>query len=598
MAIADVHVVEDLGVEDAEDQKCTICFQVITESSPPSCSHRFCEGCLFHLHRAQHNPDAIRCPFCGQVRPTDDGSFPHIQTNGSLCDLSSDLRDVEEICTAITNPGKFSAMPNCAKEDDSRTKFDDINCNITEKEELWCQVHPKEEVNLICISCGTPVCSRCRKTGHEGTTHKVVKVSSFMESFKCDIQSLRNMTRARLGLLEKHSALIEEQKGEVERIINERIADIQEVYEDLLGKLTQQRNDLVGRCEKYSEDITRELDDIGENDFKMRNSITSAWELVGKCIAGFQEGHNFHAQGQILGELQGALNGHLPDETKPRNATRRAENIKFKRNQTASFVNLGEVSLEYWGLEKVQEIPALGKRAHGIGVTSSGKVATGIVKGGVEIFGVDGSTEIVKKELHISGVCVLSDGRFVLRSINNSLSVYSPQWERLKAHFITTGAGVADAGMCVDRDDLIYVAHPTVHLVQVFRSSGGKPIREIPCFRFKPTEICPTSEGKVIVVSNAASVRVISIQGGGLKNSVTKEGATARPLVLSNDDILVGWRKDSLLSVDLYTPQLQHVRTVLKDFKVDASGFFSLREGPTGDIVISTTSRFHIFRKS
>ena len=59
-----------------------------------------------------------------------------------------------------------------------------------------------------------------------------------------------------------------------------------------------------------------------------------------------------------------------------------------------------------------------------------------------------------------------------------------------------------------------------------------------------------------------------------VKHDVSKDGYNASIAVLQDDSILIAWRKTGgLLTIDLYTPQLKYVRTVLSKFKFEGPSY-------------------------
>ena len=76
-----------------------------------------------------------------------------------------------------------------------------------------------------------------------------------------------------------------------------------------------------------------------------------------------------------------------------------------------------------------------------------------------------------------------------------------------------------------------------------------------------------------------------------------KIGYYARFAVLQDDSILIAWWEDGLLNLDLYTPQLKYVRTVLSEFRVQGESV-CLAEFSTGEIAFTDEKNVYVFRKA
>ena len=99
---------------------------------------------------------------------------------------------------------------------------------------------------------------------------------------------------------------------------------------------------------------------------------------------------------------------------------------------------------------------------------------------------------------------------------------------------------------------------------------------------------------KLLVVRDGCTVRVID-EEGTVKHDVSKYGYSARMAVLQDDSILIAWKKDGLLTIDLYTPQLGHVRTVLSKFKLEGINY-CLAEFSTGEIAFTDENNLYVFQ--
>ena len=161
---------------------------------------------------------------------------------------------------------------------------------------------------------------------------------------------------------------------------------------------------------------------------------------------------------------------------------------------------------------------------------------------------------------------------------------------------MTNTARSVYGGLCVDNHYIIYAGHYNDNKIVVFRPEGGAPIKEITSPGLHPSFIRHTNRSNLLVVTDGYTVRVID-EEGTVKHDVSKDGYIARITVLQDDSILIAWGRDDLLTIDLYTPQLKYVRTVLSKFKI--KGFMRcLAEFSTGEITFPDDNNLYIFRKT
>ena len=131
--------------------------------------------------------------------------------------------------------------------------------------------------------------------------------------------------------------------------------------------------------------------------------------------------------------------------------------------------------------------------------------------------------------------------------------------------------------------------------ITVFGPEGGAPIREIPCHGYDPYYIQHMHHSKLLVV-NAWGYVVVIDENGTVKCNINKDGYMARFTILEDDRILIGWIKDHNLTIDLYTPKLTCIRTVLSSFECHFLSY-CLTELTTGDIALTDRTNLYVFRK-
>ena len=203
------------------------------------------------------------------------------------------------------------------------------------------------------------------------------------------------------------------------------------------------------------------------------------------------------------------------------------------------------------------------------------------------------------KHVAVEYVCQLSDGSYVVCDSLGNITLYTPMWMNSRVKFMGQ-FGWKVTGVCTDKYDNIYVGDRSAMVIRVFRPQGGASIRVIPSSGLEPWNIRHMHHSKQLVVKAWGTVKVIDDEHGIVKHIVAKDGYYATPVVRQDDSILIGWEKNSFLTIELYTAQLKLIRTVLSHFETykHASNYIqSLAEFTTGEIAYNNPKNLYIFRK-
>ena len=388
-----------------------------------------------------------------------------------------------------------------------------------------------------------------------------------------------------------------EQDAKIEWKINEVIADINEAYDDCIQQLKKRRNALIGQYNEFKNKLKMQLCDFNKVSQNEMDCITSASDLVSNGMKTILEGETLAVHTALCGELEDMLGKDGPDDWKTLAVARQAGDWGFTRYRRERALDLGHVMRKtQWELERVNVYPLSGSNAYDMLPTHDGMVV-GYPGGGLEMFTVNGSMKKILQDLKVERIATLSDGRYIIRSrqgLDTTLTMYTKDWKRESVTFRTPFGSVG--GLCVDNYDNVYVGNYNDKKTVVFRPEGGAPIKEITSPGLSPVHIHHMNHRNLLVVTNVQAVRVID-EEGTVKHDVTKDGYIARIAVLQDDMILIAWQKDGLLTIDLYTPQLKHVRTVLSKFKIEETSR-CLAEFSTGEIAFLDKNNLHVFRKT
>ena len=600
----------------AQRLECSLCFDLMKEPKLLSCTHTFCKDCLVQLYQCQRRGDQISCPVCRQTTRLKKGDVSRLQTNVPIKAMISDVKSAKRNCTVCGPETKSIATAYCQmcmeyicdscleahgkyrkNKDHDVIGMDDINKGKV-KVKRFCHEHPQEEKLWVCTTCNYLICFRCRMLDHNDENHKLEKVTDFQKQIKDQIESLRKKAEEKAKSFERHMRITKEQDAKIELKINDIIADINLAYDDSIQQLTKSRNELIGQCHELKNKLKTQLYDVSKVSQSEIDCITSASDLVSNGIKTILEGETLAVHTALCGELEDMLgkDGDRPNDSKALNVARQAEDMEFKRYRGRRELDLGQVKRQ-WGLTMIKTYPISGSKAWDMLPTSDGGMAVGYFGGGIEMFTVNGRMKKILEDVKVHRISTLSDGRYIIRGIGAKLTMCTKDWTREPVTFHTP-FGLYPGGLCVDNHDNIYVGNRSGNKIAVFRPEGGAAIKEIASPGFEPRYIRTRhmNHSNLLVVTDRSTVRVID-EESTVKHDVSKDGYYPSIAVLQDDSMLIAWRKDGLLTIDLYTPQLKYVRTVLSKFKIEGSSY-CLAEFSTGEIAFPDQNNLYIFRKT
>ena len=248
--------------EDLSTLTCAICFEFYSEPRKlPSCSHSFCEHCIFRYVTILKTKDfagEFKCPFCSQLNlcsdigedvlewvqrlETDDALIQNVNSyigggNVELCirckeseksiKASKFCLDCEEhFCDNCCDFGhKFKALKNHSfiTINVDKTSLDkELNINQTMQKYLKCPVHPDESLTLLCEDGETFHCTSCAIENHHFTkiADSVTKEQNNLEAKKL-LDKYEKLTAVIKAIIEVSRVNEVENKTETERIITQ-----------------------------------------------------------------------------------------------------------------------------------------------------------------------------------------------------------------------------------------------------------------------------------------------------------------------------------------------------------------------------------------
>ena len=248
--------------EDLSTLTCAICFEFYSEPRKlPSCSHSFCEHCIFRyvtVFKTKDFAGEFKCPVCSQLNlcsdigedvlewvqrlETDDDLIQKVNSyigggNVELCirckeseksiKASKFCLDCEEhFCDNCCDFGhKFKALKNHSFitinfEKTSRDK--ELNINQMMQKNLKCPVHPDESLTLLCENGKMFRCMTCAIENLDFTkiTDNVKKEENNQEAKKL-LDKYEKLTDVIKAIIEVKRVSEVENKTETERIITQ-----------------------------------------------------------------------------------------------------------------------------------------------------------------------------------------------------------------------------------------------------------------------------------------------------------------------------------------------------------------------------------------
>ena len=599
--------------------QCPVCFELLSDPKQLSCTHTFCKKCLNYIFKSSTN-NYLKCPICRSETSVKDGNVSNLNTNVPLKSLIDDVRNCEQLCEMCdSNSRAVHFCCECGKDmcntcleihnicpphvNHRVVRLEDVReGRVVLEKKVYCQEHKADKQNNlctdVCITCKKFICVTCR-LGHEHRGHTVQNAEVYNASTKKHIGSLQARSEKKATAIKKHVTYIKNQKKRVTDHIADKKAAIEKKYQESLKKLNERKAALDQQLDAQEEKLCKRLKEMKDVDERMITSIESASVLAGCSMKAPLEGDVIVIRDTLSGDLKNVLDRADPKEKLATDVADRAEQLMFTPNNQCDQLNIGEVRFMKCELEYNVKLSEKGSM-NGMAATSDSRMAVAYNDGGIDIFSANGQLQkTVLKDARIGDFGYLSDGRYVVLSNINRLTLYTQEYEKLDIAFDTLSYDEGGTGsLTVDSNDLIYVGYWKAKRILVFSPAGGKAIREIPCHGYTPEQI--TSYNDLLIIKDSNTVRIID-KDGNVKHKVEKGITLAYAAVTQNDSILIARVKhaDGLVSIDKYTSELKHVQTLISDHKIenpDKRRWYYLREFRSGEIAFCTPDRLYIFK--
>ncbi|XP_072181968.1 uncharacterized protein [Diadema setosum] len=601
----------------SQNLECPICLTLYNQPKSLTCSHTFCKDCLQRISQTQSDKKTITCPICRKETPLPSGDVDKLQTNIPLSSLVDELKITRPTCTVCEMDDKSPAVcycPDCGKYmckscENGHSLWKPVsNHEVVPVSEVLsgkvplnrrrkCKKYPNDEEEFFCTGCREYVCCKCEMLRHSKAGHDVEEAAIHEEKIMENIKELKKGVKSKETTIDNYIAFIKTQRKEIKTMFRKLNEDIDKTYEEYMQLLSHRREALKSQVKQWSENFEKELEVMEEESRQAINHMNVMEEMVTNGMKVPLEKDALFAHDTLCENLKSFLGRDDADDRSPRRAVERVKKISFRRHENVNELYLGEFEGYPGDVKADVELPSktyIECIAHAPG----GKMAVGLSRGGIHLYSPDGKLQqIVMKDVNVSGIGFLSDGRSVVRDAQNNICLYTPQWEKLDVTFKTIGdRRLGD--LTVDRDDNIYVGYYMLEKILVFTPQGGKPVKSMKCDGLgRRQSFFYHNTGKLILTQRSA---VVSLDGKGKKEKVLKkEGMRACTAVCQDDSVIVAWVKhgEGLVSIDRYTRSLKHVHSLISDFRIQILGlvWYCLEEFESGEIAFCTPDRLYIF---
>ncbi|XP_041471867.1 transcription intermediary factor 1-beta-like [Lytechinus variegatus] len=595
----------------SQSTECPVCLSTFTDPKILSCSHTFCKTCLDNLLEC-HGNCQIRCPVCRAVTQVPNQDVGKLQVNLALKSLIEDMEGHPQMCTNCKSNDKSHAAvycqdcgnylcTSCLNTHSQWKSFIDHEViamseissgKVSVRKYRKCRKHPKEDEGCFCSSCRRFTCFRCVVMEHTGEGHKVIEGTAYEDKHTKGMEELKSKVDKKQSCFQKYIDFIDEQTKSVDSAKKQCTSDINQAYDDAVRQLTVKRESLVREVKETTEGVKKELESMKTTAQKHINRLATMAEMVTNKIKIPLDMDTLAAHDTLCEELREVIDQKDPDYEQPKKSGIKGKSVRFKRNVGVDELGLGkivnvvernvalptnktfnekDVSLPTYNIDNVKKVALPAQDIMNAMVsTPDGRMAVGCYRGGMKIFSTDGQLQqTVLKDVKISGVGFLSDGRCVVIDTSNNITLYTPEYTQLNVMFKTLSRDEGgNSDLTVDADDLIYVSYWKAKKIQVFSTAGGQAVREIPCNGYVPYQI--TSYHGSLIISSLGAIRLIDKQGA-VQHELKKPGSLLYAAVSQWNTILIAKVKhdEGLVSIDEYTNELRHIRNLVNDYKIE-----------------------------
>ncbi|XP_041457387.1 tripartite motif-containing protein 2-like [Lytechinus variegatus] len=606
---------EELKDTIVQSLECPVCLTTFTDPKILSCSHTYCKVCLEKLLECHGDDQIIRCPVCRADTQVPNQDVSQLPASLALRNLTDDVKNQHQICTNCDSEDKPKAVVYCRDcgnylcttchnmhsqwknfVDHETIAMSEISSGkVSIRRYRKCRKHPKEDEECFCSNCKRFTCFRCVVMEHKDQGHQVIESAVYESHHTKTIDELKSKVEKKQSSFQNYIDLIDKEQKCVDDAMKHCTDDMNKAYDEAVRQLTEKREILLGEIKGTTERVEEALGEMKKSAKQRINQLTTIAEMVTNRGNAPVDMDTLAVYDTLCEDLQEALNQENPDYEQPNKTCGKAKRSIFERNVGKDELGLGKIVNE---ILKSIALPSKDSMNAMVN-TPDGRMAVGCgIARGVNIFSFDGHLQqTVLKDVKISALGFLSDGRCVVIDSSNTLALYTPEFMKLDVMFETLNhdeGGVSD--LTVDSDDLIYVSYRKPKKILVFSSAGGKAIKEIPCHGYVPGQITSYNDSLIIITGN--TVRLIDKEGD-VKHTLSK-GSNTYPYaaVSQSNTILIAQvnHDEGLVSIDEYNDELKHVRNLVNEYKIEkpTRKWYYLQQYRSGEIAFCTPDNLYI----
>jgi hypothetical protein len=199
--------------------ECSVCHDLFQDPRNLPCGHTFCLQCLQKILQAAVTPngngtvDKIPCPECRTLFSVGSQKLQDLPKNYILANLMSSL-----------------------------------SANNQWEQVVYCEIHPKKEVEFYCETCERFACSTC--TGVKCRQHTVMELPDADDKFKTELNTAlkpiqatsSNFDRARRDIesdITRISSHCDTLQSTVDKLLSQAETKLKTLFDQLLAKLKQ-----------------------------------------------------------------------------------------------------------------------------------------------------------------------------------------------------------------------------------------------------------------------------------------------------------------------------------------------------------------------
>ncbi|XP_063962199.1 transcription intermediary factor 1-beta-like [Lytechinus pictus] len=605
--------------------QCPICLELLDDPKQLSCEHTFCKRCVHDLLACSSRSveNCLKCPVCQSTTDVGGSIIGNLNTNVPLKCLLEEYRSKKGLCEMCDKKAKAKLYcRDCEKEMcraclkihnkwSPNLKHEVISLKEIRKgvmvfnEKVYCQEHKSDGKDHVCTdvcnTCNKFICLRCRMLFHEKKGHSVFDAEEYKSSIRKEIEYLVDQGKMKSKTLNNHVAYVMSQMDRVIDHTDSIQAQINKDYNDMCKRLKERKRALDWQLYVQKKELCQRLEEMKDTSVKMVVNIEKASELAGYSLNAPLRGITITIHETLSSELKTVLDTDNPEQKFSRDIAERAEEIMFDQKSQCDQLEIGDILFVKCRLKcdvGLTEENTINTMA----ATSDGMMAVGYSTGGIDVFNADGQLQTtVLKDVNILGVGFLSDGRRVVLSTSNIMTLYTSEWEIQSTRFQTLAldeAGIAD--LTIGDENQIYISYRTAKQIQEFTPAGGNAIRVISCQGYEPEQICSFGNGFIIKSSSssACTVSVVDCQGVIEHNVSVENGAFCHSAVCRERSILIcSFQADEgILTVKEHNDELAPVKTLVCHRIVKPERhWFCLQQFRSGEIAFCTTERIYIF---